>query len=192
MNPFNVTLITIIVLAAIAGILAIGTRPRVVLVCTPLIVMAIFGIMLLHTTLPSRAKSAVLETEDVREAEVLWVEAVQGDSINLLLRWSNSGGPRLYSIPWSKEMADQIKEAQTLARARGHYMKVRNPFKGLLIPKSSKRGRPGDGEEGTGGARGSTGTGGPSTGDNKNADRKFYAPGPTPLPEKYAPQPEGE
>ena len=80
------------------------------------------------TSILSHPKPMVLELfESVEEVQVIQYVFDEGNYIYLLLRWEAE--PRLYSIPWDRDIAQQLQNAAQEAAARGlSSLMMRRPF----------------------------------------------------------------
>jgi len=82
------------------------------------------------TELLGRPKPADLEwaARNASDATVLAAEMREGEAIYLWLNLENDGEPRAYVLPWSKDTARQLHEAQGRAEDNGTEVRLRNPF----------------------------------------------------------------
>lgn len=78
----------------------------------------------------SRPKPVSLEWvhRHVSEASVLGSSIREGQAIYLWLKMPEAGEPRAYRLPWSREMAQQLQDAQREARENRNGVQVRLPF----------------------------------------------------------------
>lgn len=62
------------------------------------------------------------------EAQLIGASLQEGKAIYIWLQTPESAEPRAYQLPWSKETAKQLQEAQRRARESKTGVKVRRPF----------------------------------------------------------------
>ena len=80
----------------------------------------------------SQPKPMNLEWRSPDEADVLWYELREGQSIRILL--SLNGEPRFYVMPWNQEQAEQLQKAGVEAADTGGTLKMELPFESSLAP----------------------------------------------------------
>lgn len=155
-------------------------RPRVTAIGLALGLVIIACASLQQITLTSRAKLISLETAEVSEAEIVWMEPIQGERLNVLLRWD--GAPRLYWIPWSAELSRKMANASASAKVTGRKLRVRRPFSGGFSIEGGQC-ESANGQCTAGGGSQSSGT------DNQGGTAaQFYLAPPPSLPEKEGEQ----
>jgi hypothetical protein len=78
----------------------------------------------------SRPKPASLEwaRRAMPEAQLIGASLHEGKAIYIWLQTPESPEPRAYELPWSKEAAKQLQEAQRQAKNAKNGIKVRRPF----------------------------------------------------------------
>ncbi len=97
----------------------------------------IAAIYLSGTELLGRAKPArlALLERGMPEARLVAAHAVEGVAIYLWLTPPEEGAaPRAYVLPWSQELAEELRKAQAKAEAEGGTVVVTAPFKGDIAP----------------------------------------------------------
>lgn len=169
----------LLALAVIAAVLS--PRPgRLLLVQAPILVVSAALAFVLAAGLPGRPRNAIMETDSVAEATVLWSRAGE-HGIEMLLEWPGSGGPVLYWWPPSPGDSAQLNAASRDAAARGKELRIRRPFQGPWLNESP------DGGNGSGNG-GQAASGSPASTPNPYGTRgglpRFYSPPPPPLPPK--------
>lgn len=80
--------------------------------------------------LMSRPKPVSLEwaRRAMPEAQLIGASLHEGKAIYIWLQTPESPEPRAYELPWSKETAKQLQEAQRHAKNAKNGIKVRRPF----------------------------------------------------------------
>ncbi len=68
----------------------------------------------------------------VEEATVLASNLREGKAIYLWLEFDDSDGPKAYVLPWSKQAAKQLRNAQQRAKSMGTRVRVKRPFEKRL------------------------------------------------------------
>jgi hypothetical protein len=108
----------------------------------------------------SRPKPVSLEWAQraSEKAELLGAKAVEGQAIFLFLQLPGVAEPRAYRLPWRRELAEQLQNAQREAEQRGGGIVVERPFEDRGAEASLETREP-----------------------------MFYAPPPSALPPKAAP-----
>ena len=99
-----------------------------------LAIIGVFGGLIVATfgssaSLLGRAKPVALEwlQPQVEEATVISGHVVEDEGIFLTLVWADSE-PRLYRLPWSDELAEQLQQALSDAEENGTEARMRRPF----------------------------------------------------------------
>ncbi|HUT48167.1 MAG TPA: hypothetical protein VM325_02410 [Alphaproteobacteria bacterium] len=161
MNLLLILFVTLVMLAAGLGALAIWA-PRRALVrgCALVVVAALLPLGYAgFSSLLSRPKPASLEwaRRSLPEAKIAGSYLVEGKAIYLWLIVPGSAEPRFYAFPWSRKLAQQLTRAQQAARKTGVRVRMRRPFGELkdmvksrfrveghrpLPPKQHQAGRP--------------------------------------------------
>ena len=70
------------------------------------------------------------------EAELLGAKAVEGEAIFLFLQLPGLEEPRAYQLPWSRQLAEQLQNAQREAAQNGGGILVDRPFEPRLGEES--------------------------------------------------------
>ncbi|RMD89599.1 MAG: hypothetical protein D6811_11955, partial [Alphaproteobacteria bacterium] len=127
-HAFLVVAAPLLALAALAGWRAPRARQRLVLA------LAAAGLGAAHLTgaeLLGRPKPARLELirAQEEEARVLGTHYVEGRAIWLWLVLPDEQAPRAYELPWSREAAQALRQAQAQAEANGTELRMREPFR---------------------------------------------------------------
>lgn len=124
--------IILVLLAAVLANISIWSPRRLWLKLSALAVTALF-IPLGYASLSelmSRPKPVTLEwaKRQVPEAQLMAASVQEGKSIFLWLQMPELDEPRAYALPWSKELAQQLQDAQREARKNRNGVRVRHPF----------------------------------------------------------------
>ena len=78
----------------------------------------------------SRPKPVAMEwlRKSAPEATVLGASFVEGKHIYIWLQMPEGGEPRAYTLPWDREVAEQLQEARRKADETGTAVLMRTPF----------------------------------------------------------------
>jgi hypothetical protein len=124
-----------VVLCALAAILAqisIWAPRKVWVKVTALVTTALFlpAAYLSLAELLSRPKPMHIEWNNVAlsEATVLGASMKEDEAIYLWLSIAGLDEPRAYVMPWDRNMAQQLLDAQRAAEARGNGVRMSRPF----------------------------------------------------------------
>lgn len=169
-------------LALIAA--ALSPRPgRLLVVQIPLLVGTAVLAFLLTTGLPGRPRNALVMSDNVEEATVLWARVGEVGT-EMLLEWPGSGSPILFWWPSDPSAEQELKQAMRDANSRGRPLRIRHPFRMPWQPEESGGGQ----GRGNGEGRGATGVSGmgrgPRTIERPEGEPRFYTAPPPPLPPK--------
>jgi hypothetical protein len=121
-------------LAVVALMTSISVwAPRQLAVRVTALVLATLFIPLGYASLAnllSRPKPVALEwlQKSAPEATVLGSTIDEGKNIFVWLQMPGGNEPRAYALPWSRDVAEQLQEAQREAQAGGTAVLMRTPF----------------------------------------------------------------
>ena len=82
--------------------------------------------------LVTRWEEARSWTREVPEAVVLGSSMIEDKAIYLWLGFDGQDEPRAYTLPWSENLAKQMRKAEQEAEAEGTSVMMRRPFDGNL------------------------------------------------------------
>ena len=121
-------------LAVLAGVLtsiAIWAPRRLVIKGTALVTTTLL-LPLAYTSmvdLLSRPKPVDLEWwQNAEEATVLGSQIRENEAIHLWLQLPDLAEPRAYVLPWNRDTAERLQEAQRAAEQQGGDVRMRLPF----------------------------------------------------------------
>ncbi len=107
--------------------------PRRVLVRVSAVLVAALFVPVSYASLSdllSRPKPVELEwmKKTVPEATVLGSSINEGTAIYIWLQMNDQNEPRAYALPWNRDLAQQLQNAQRAAEANGSGVRMRLPF----------------------------------------------------------------
>jgi len=124
------------VLAAILANIGIWSPRRLWVKLSAVIAVALFlpAAYVAFAELLSRPKPVNIEwaQRNVPEAVVLGASMIEDKAIYLWLSFEGRDEPRAYTLPWSENLAKQMRKAQQQAEAEGTKVMVRQPFENNL------------------------------------------------------------
>lgn len=117
--------------------------PRRALVRIAAVTVAVLFLPLGYASLVdllSRPKPVHLEwlNKTAPEATVLGSSFNEGKAIYVWLQMPDSDEPRAYALPWSRELAQQLQDAQRSAESNGTGVRMRLPFELSLDDREPK------------------------------------------------------
>ncbi len=124
--------VTLLVLAAVLATIAIraplGLFRKVVAVAVVALLIPLSYAAL--ADLLSRPKPIGLEWANLKvdEANVLGSQIREGEGIYLWLGIAGLDEPRAYVLPWNRDLAQQLQDAQRAAKKNRNGLKMRKPF----------------------------------------------------------------
>lgn len=130
---------------AVAGLLAaisLWTPRRLALKGTALATAALFMPLAYASMvdLLSRPKPVDLEwwLSEAEEATVLGSQLQENQGIHLWLQLPDVAEPRAYVLPWNRDTAEQLQQAQREAEQQGGEVRMRLPFEPSLEDREPK------------------------------------------------------
>ncbi len=128
-----------VVAVGLAALLAAITvwAPRRLWVKAAAVGLAAVFLPLIYTAfadLLSKPKPVGLEwtKRNVPEATVLAAQVREGEGIYLWLQLDGEDGPRAYVMPWDRQVAQALQDAQRQARKSRSALRMRQPFEPTL------------------------------------------------------------
>jgi hypothetical protein len=119
-------------LAAVLALISIWAPRKVWVKVTALVTTALFlpAAYVSLTDLLSRPKPIHIEWSrvDLSEATVLGASMKEDEAIYLWLSIAGLSEPRAYVMPWDRNMAQQLQDAQRSAEAKGNGVRMNRPF----------------------------------------------------------------
>lgn len=128
---FYLFVLLIVLAAALANISIWSPRKLWVKVCALAVTAAFIPLGYAGLTeLLSRPKPVSLEwaRRHVPEAKLMAASVREGVAIFLWLQVPEAAEPRAYELPWNRELAQQLQDAQREAKKHRNGVRVRRPF----------------------------------------------------------------
>lgn len=132
MNELLALFAIVAVLAAVLANIGIWSPRRLWVKLSAVVVVALFlpAAYAAFAELLSRPKPVSIEWAQraVPEAVVLGSSMIEDKAIYLWLGFEGQDEPRAFALPWSENLAKQMRKAQQQAEAEGTKVMVRQPF----------------------------------------------------------------